>query len=344
MSSQTATIERAEKPDRELTVRQAIGEALAQEMTRNPKIFIMGEDVRVFYGGGPFAVTPKEKFVDRFGPERIRDTPISESAFFGAGVMAAVAGFHPVTELMFSDFYGVCMDQIANQGAKLRYMFGGQSKVPLTMRIAYGGGMSFGATHSQTLYSVFAHMPGIKVAAPSTPYDAKGLLTAALRDQNMVAFFEHKALYGTKGGLVPEEQYLIPLGKADVKRPGKDVTIVALGKMVHLALQAAEQLEEEGISAEVVDPRSLVPLDKETILQSVRRTSRLVIVDEDHSRCGFSAEVAAIAADEAFGALDAPIKRVTTYNVPLPYAKHLEDAVLPSAKRVMDAARETMPS
>lgn len=344
MSSQTATIERAEKPDRELTVRQAIGEALAQEMTRNPKIFIMGEDVRVFYGGGPFAVTPKEKFVDRFGPERIRDTPISESAFFGAGVMAAVAGFHPVTELMFSDFYGVCMDQIANQGAKLRYMFGGQSKVPLTMRIAYGGGMSFGATHSQTLYSVFAHMPGIKVAAPSTPYDAKGLLTAALRDQNMVAFFEHKALYGTKGGLVPEEQYLIPLGKADVKRPGKDVTIVALGKMVHLALQAAEQLEKEGISAEVVDPRSLVPLDKETILQSVRRTSRLVIVDEDHSRCGFSAEVAAIAADEAFGALDAPIKRVTTYNVPLPYAKHLEDAVLPSAKRVMDAARETMPS
>ena len=344
MSSQTATIERTVKPDRELTYRQAIGEALAQEMTRNPKIFIMGEDVRVFYGGGPFAVTPKEKFVDKFGPERIRDTPISESAFIGAGVMAAVAGFHPVTELMFSDFFGVCMDQIANQGAKLRYMFGGQAKVPLTIRVAYGGGMSFGATHSQTLYSVFAHMPGIKVVVPSTPYDVKGLLTAALREENIVAFFEHKALYGTKGGLVPEEQYEIPLGRGDVKRAGKDVTIVALGKMVHLALQAADQLNREGTSVEVIDPRSLVPLDTKTILQSVKHTSRLVIVDEDYSRCGFSAEVAAIAADEAFGTLDAPIKRVTTYNVPLPYAKHLEEAVLPSIQRIVDAVRETLPS
>jgi pyruvate dehydrogenase E1 component beta subunit len=313
-------------------------------MARNPRVFIMGEDVRVFYGGGPFAVTPKERFLDKFGPERIRDTPISESAFIGAGVMAAVAGFHPVTELMFSDFYGVCMDQIANQGAKLRYMFGGQARVPLTIRIAYGGGMSFGATHSQTLYSVFAHMPGIKVVAPSTPYDAKGLLTTALRDENVVAFFEHKALYGTKGDEVPEEQYEIPLGKGDVKLPGKDVTIVAVGKMVHLALQAASQLEEKSISAEVIDPRTLVPLDRETILGSVKHTTRLVIVDEDHSRCGFSAEVAAIAADEAFGMLDAPIKRVTTYNVPLPYAKHLEEAVLPSVRRIVDAVRETVPS
>jgi len=344
MSSQTATIERVEKQDRELTYRQAIGEALAQEMARNPKIFIMGEDVRIFYGGGPFAVTQKERFLDKFGPERIRDTPISESAFIGAGVMAAVAGFHPVTELMFSDFFGVCMDQIANQGAKLRYMFGGQSKVPLTIRIAYGAGMSFGATHSQTLYSIFAHIPGIKVVAPSTPYDAKGLLTAALREENIVAFFEHKALYGTKGGIVPEEQYVIPLGKGDVKRAGKDATVVATGKMVHLALQAADQLEKDGISVEVIDPRSLVPLDKATILQSVKRTTRLVIVDEDHSRCGFSAEVAAIAADEAFGMLDAPIKRVTTYDVPLPYAKHLEEAVLPSVQRVTDAVRQTLPS
>jgi pyruvate/2-oxoglutarate/acetoin dehydrogenase E1 component len=344
MSSQMATTERAENKERELTYRQAIGEALVQEMSRNPKIFIMGEDVRVFYGGGPFAVTQKEKFLDKFGPERIRDTPISESAFIGAGVMAAVAGFHPVTELMFSDFYGVCMDQIANQGAKLRYMFGGQSKVPLTIRVAYGGGMSFGATHSQTLYSIFAHMPGIKVVAPSTPYDAKGLLTTALREENIVAFFEHKGLYGTKGGVVPEEQYAIPLGRGDIKRVGKDVTLVAVGKMVHVALEAAGSLEKDGISAEVIDPRSLVPFDKETILDSVKRTSRLVIVDEDHSRCGFSAEVAAIAADEAFGILDAPIKRVTTYNVPLPYAKHLEDAVLPSVQRITDAVREIMPS
>jgi pyruvate dehydrogenase E1 component beta subunit len=313
-------------------------------MAKNSKIFLMGEDVRVFYGGGPFAVTPKEKFLDKFGPERVRDTPISEAAFFGAGIMAAVAGFHPVVELMFSDFYGVCMDQIANQGAKLRYMFGGQAEVPLLMRIAYGGGMSFGATHSQALYSVFAHMPGIKVVVPSTPYDAKGLLTTSLRENNIVAFFEHKALYGTKGRLVPEEQYEIKLGKADVKRRGKDVTIVALGKMVHLSLQAADQLGKQGISAEVVDPRSIVPLDKDTILDSLKHTSRLVIVDEDYSRCGFAAEVAAIAADESFGMLDAPIKRVTTYNVPIPYAKHLEDAVLPSAQRIVDAVKEVVPT
>jgi pyruvate dehydrogenase E1 component beta subunit len=343
MSSQTATVDKS-TADRELTFRQAIGEALGQEMARNPRIFIMGEDVRVFYGGGPFAVTPREKFLDRFGPERVRDTPISEAAFFGAGVMAAVAGFHPVVELMFSDFYGVCMDQIANQGAKLRYMFGGQASVPLSIRIAYGGGMSFGATHSQTLYSIFAHMPGIKVVVPSTPYDAKGLLTTSLRDDNIVAFFEHKALYGTKGGLVPEEQYEIPLGKADIKRPGRDVTIVALGKAVHQSIEAARQLETQGISAEVVDPRTVVPLDEHTILESVKRTTRLVVVDEDHSRCGVSAEIAAIAADEAFGRLDAPIKRVATHNVPLPYAKHLEEAVLPSVQRIVNSVREVVPT
>lgn len=343
MSSQMPTIEKT-KSDRELTYRQAIGEALAQEMAKNPKIFIMGEDVRVFYGGGPFAITPKEKFLDVFGPERIRDTPISEAAFFGAGVMAAVAGFHPVVELMFSDFYGVCMDQIANQGAKLRYMFGGNATVPLTIRVAYGGGMSFGATHSQTLYSIFAHMPGIKVVVPSSPYDAKGLLTTALRDSNIVAFFEHKALYGTKGGLVPEEQYEIPLGKADIKKHGKDVTIVALGRALHQSLDAARLLEEQGISIEVIDPRSIVPLDKDTILDSIKRTSRLVIVDEDYSRCGVSAEIAAVAADEAFGTLDAPIKRVATFNVPLPYAKHLEDAVLPSVQRIVNTVRGIVPT
>jgi acetoin:2,6-dichlorophenolindophenol oxidoreductase subunit beta len=338
MSSQTVDLNKAN--DRVLTFRQAISEALYQEMERDDRVFLMGEDLRVFYGGGPFAVTPKEKFLDKFGPERVRDTPISEAGYIGAAVMAAVGGSRPIVELMFSDFLGVCFDQIANQGAKLRYMFGGQSSVPLVIRTNIGGGMSFGATHSQSPYSVFAHFPGIKVVVPSTPYDAKGLLISSIRDNNIVAFFEHKLLYGVKGGKVPKEEYEIPLGKADVKREGSDVTIVALGLMLHKSLEAAEELSKEGINCEVVDPRTIVPLDTEAIVNSVKKTSRLVIVDEDYLRCGFSAEVAAIASDEAFGFLDAPIKRVANPNVPIPYAKHLEDEVIPNVHRITDAVKQ----
>lgn len=328
------------KSERKLTFRQAISEALSQEMAVNDKIFLMGEDLGLFYGGGAFAVTPKEMFLDKYGQERIRDTPISESGFIGAGVMAGVAGFHPVVELMFSDFLGVCLDQVVNQGAKMRYMFGGQVQVPLVIRTTYGGGFSFSATHSQSPYSVFAHFPGIKVVIPSTPYDAKGLLTSALRDKNLVVFFEHKALYPTKGGTVPEEQYEIPFGYADVKRKGDDVTVVAAGMMTLRSIQAAEELSNEGISVEVIDPRTIVPLDKKAIVESVKKTSKLVIVDEDYRNCGFSAEVAAIAADEAFGFLDAPIKRIANPDVPIPFAKHLENLVIPDVETIKNTIRQ----
>lgn len=341
MSTATADVRPSSK-DRKLTFRQAIGEALQQEMEADPRVFLMGEDLQVFYGGGSFGITPKEKFLDKFGPERIRDTPISEAGYIGAGVMAAVAGMHPVVELMFSDFLGVCFDQIANQGAKLRYMFGGQSKVPLTIRSSIGAGMSFGATHSQSPYSVFAHFPGIKVVVPSTPYDAKGLLISSIREENIVAFFEHKALLSTKFSDVPEERYQIPFGKADVKREGKDLTIVALGLMLHRALEAAATLEREGINVEVIDPRTIVPLDTKTIVDSVQKTSRLLIVDEDYLTCGFASEVAAVVSDLAFGYLDAPIRRVATPNVPIPYARHLEDVVIPNIQLIADSARSLL--
>jgi len=327
---------------RELTFKEAIGEALIQEMLRNKNVFLMGEDLRVFFGGGPFGVTPKEKFVNQFGPERIRDTPISEAAFIGAGAAAAATGVKPVVELMFADFFGVAMDQIYNQTAKMRYMFGGQLNVPLVIRTAIGGGMSFAAHHSQVLYSIFAHVPGLKVVVPSTPHDAKGLLTTAIEDEDPVMVFEHKVLYPMKGP-VPEERYLIPFGQAAIKKPGDDVTIVATALMVHKALEAAKQLEADGIRAEIVDPRTLVPLDKKTILESVKKTGKLVVVDEDYERCGFAAEVAAIVASEAFDYLDAPIKRVATPNVPIPYSPVLEKRVLPDENKILKAVKEILP-
>lgn len=342
MSSQATDNSLQVKQDRRLSFRQAISEALSQQMELDDNIFLMGEDIRVFYGGGSFAVTPKEMFLEKFGPERVRDTPISEAAYIGAGIMAAAAGKRPVVELMFSDFLGVCLDQIANQGAKMRYMFGGQASIPLVIRTACGAGLSFGATHSQSLYSVFAHFPGLKVVFPSTPIDAKGLLMSSLRENNIVVFFEHKALYNTKLGEVPKDPYTIPIGVGEIKRSGTDVTIVATGLMLHRALTAAKQLEKEGINAEVLDPRTIVPLDKELILNSIKRTSRLVVVDEDYANCGFSAEVAAIAADEAFHYLDAPIRRVAVPNVPIPYAKHLEDAVIPTTERIVQVTRTTV--
>ncbi len=328
---------------RELTFRKAVSEALSQQMQKDDKIFLMGEDMQVFYGGGSMGVTPTEQFLNRLGPERVRDTPISEAAFIGAGATAAATGLKPIVELMLVDFFGVAMDQIYNQVAKMRYMFGGQMKVPLVIRTVIGGGKSFAAHHSQCLYSIFAHVPGLKVIVPSTPYDAKGLLISAIKDEDPIMFFEHKMLYPIKGP-VPEEEYVIPFGEADIKRSGKDVTIVATSYMVVKALMAAEKLRFDGIEAEVVDPRSIVPLDKKTILQSVEKTGRLVIVDEDYEMCGFSAEVAALVADECFDYLDAPIKRIATPSVPIPFAPILEEYVLPNEDKIVKAAKDIIGS
>lgn len=321
--------------ERILTFVDALNEALRQEMERDRSIIIMGEDVGVY--GGIFGVT--KGLLERFGIDRVRDTPISEAGFIGAGAGAAAAGLRPVVELMFVDFFGVAMDQIYNQAAKMRYMFGGKIKVPLTIRTTIGGGLSAAAQHSQVLYSIFSHVPGLKTIVPSTPYDAKGLLISAIRDDNPKIFFEHKLLYGIKGP-VPEEPYTIPFGKADIKREGRDVTVVALAYMIHEALKAADELAKEGISVEVVDPRTIVPLDKEAILDSVKKTGRLVIADEDFDRCGFASWIAAIVADEAFGYLDAPIKRVTTPTLPIPFSPVLEREILPNAEKIVKAIKE----
>jgi len=320
---------------RELTFAEAIREGIYQELKRDERVFVMGEDVG--FEDGAFRVT--SGFLKEFGRERVRDTPISEAGFLGAGVASAILGMKPVVELMFADFTGVAMDQIYNQAGKLRYMSGGQIKIPLVIRMAMGGGLSAAAQHSQCLYSLFAHVPGLKVVVPSTSYDAKGLIISSIRADDPIMFFEHKALYDRKLGAVPEESYEVPFGKADVKRKGDDVTIVATAMMIHRSLEAAEQLQKDGVSAEVVDPRTIVPLDKAAILGSVKKTGRVVIVDEDYERCGFSAEVSALIADDGFDLLDAPIKRVATRNVPIPYSPSLEAAVLPSVQRVKAAVK-----
>ncbi|MFQ6075664.1 MAG: alpha-ketoacid dehydrogenase subunit beta [Candidatus Bathyarchaeia archaeon] len=317
---------------RELTFAQALNEGLRQEMRRDQRIFVMGENVSSDWREATRGL------MREFGRERVRDTPITESAFVGAGVGAAIAGMRPVVEMMLVDFALVAMDQILNQAAKTRYMLGGRVRIPITMRAIFGAGTSSGSTHSETLYSLFAHMPGLKVVVPSTPYDAKGLLISSVRDDDPKVFFEHRLLYQTRGP-VPEEAYAIPLGEADVKRRGRDVTVVAAGLMVPRALEAAERLGEEGISVEVVDPRTVVPLDRETILSSVEKTGRLVVVDEDYERCGFTAEVVAVVADEGFDHLSAPIKRVATPNVPIPYNPRLESYVIPGVERIVQTAR-----
>jgi len=322
---------------REITFVEALNEALMQEMERDPNVVVMGEDVGVY--GGIFGVT--KGLLQKFGPDRVIDTPISETGFIGAAVGAAAAGLRPVVELMFVDFFGVCMDQIYNQAAKMRYMFGGKIKIPVTIRTTIGGGLSAAAQHSQVLYSIFAHVPGLKVVVPSTPYDAKGLLITAIRDDNPKIFFEHKLLYGVKGP-VPKEPYTIPFGVADVKIEGSDVTVVAVAYMVHEVLKAANELKKEGISVEVIDPRTLVPFDKDTVIKSVKKTGRLVVVDEDYDRCGFASWVAAIVADECFGYLDAPIKRVTTSTVPIPFSPVLEKEILPNAEKVIKAVKEVV--
>jgi pyruvate dehydrogenase E1 component beta subunit len=315
-------------------------------MREDPTVILIGEDVAGGAGvdhlvndeawGGALGVT--KGLVQEFGRDRVLDTPITESGFIGAAAGAAATGLRPIAELMFVDFFGVCMDQIFNQGAKFRYMFGGKARCPMVIRTTVGAGLNAAAQHSGCHYSVFTHMPGLKTVAPSTPADMKGLLLAAIRDDDLVVVFEHKLLYGVAGE-VPEGDSAIPLGTADVKREGGDVTIVGISRMVQHALAAADQLAAEGVEAEVVDPRTLSPLDTDTILASVEKTHRLVIADEDNPLCSVAATIAAVAADEGFDSLDAPIKCVTAPHTPVPFSPPLEQAYIPSPERIADAVR-----
>jgi len=331
---------------RKISFKQAINEAMAQEMARDESVIAMGEDNVGGKGGegekdawgGVLGVT--KGLYGKFG-DRIMDTPISESAFIGAAVGAAACGLRPVAELMFVDFLGVCFDQIYNQAAKFRYMFGGKAVTPVVIRTMFGAGFRAAAQHSQSLYSIFTHIPGLKCVVPSTPYDAKGLLIEAIRDNDPVIFFEHKLLYGLEGE-VPEESFTIPFGEANIVRDGDDVTVVAIGRMVHIALQAAEELAKEGIECEVIDPRTTSPLDEETILESVSNTGRLVVVDESYPRCNVATDIAAIAAQKAFGDLKAPVYMVCAPHTPVPFSDALEDLYIPSPAKVKAAINEVV--
>jgi len=323
---------------RKITYREALREALRDEMRRDPTVFLLGEDIGRYWGGA-FKVT--EDLAEEFGDERVRDTPISESAIIGTAVGAAITGMRPVAEIMFGDLTALAMDQIANQAAKICYMFGSQAKCPLVIRAPLGAGVNIASHHSQSIEAWFMHVPGLHVAVPSTPFDAKGLLKTALRGNNPVFFCEHKLLYPIEGE-VPEEEYTIPFGVADVKREGTDATIVATLYMVHKALSAVKELESEGISVEIVDPRTLTPLDKQTIIKSVKKTGRLVIVSEDCKTGGVSAEIAAIVAEEALDYLDAPIKRVAEPDTPIPFSPPLEQYVIPDEKVIIKAVKEVI--
>lgn len=323
---------------REITYLEAVREAMSIEMRKNDDVFLMGEDIGVY--GGAFGVS--RGMIEEFGPERIRNTPISEAGIAGAAVGSALTGMRPIMELQFSDFITIALDQIVNQAAKLRYMYGGKGKVPMVVRTPSGSGTGAAAQHSQSLEAWVTHIPGLKVVQPSTAYDAKGLLKAAMDDDNPVIFYEHKLLYKTSSE-VPEEEYSIPLGKAEVKREGTDITIVATAIMVHKALEAAAELEKEGISVEVVDPRTLVPLDTETIIKSVAKTGHLVVVHEAVKRGGFGGEIASmIAESEAFDYLDAPIKRLGGVETPIPYNPELEKAAIPQVPDIVNAVKETL--
>ena len=311
-----------------------MNEAHRLEMARDTNVVVFGENV----SSGWRVATRGLR--EEFGRERVRDAPITETAFIGMGVGASILGVRPVVELMLVDFGLVAMDQILNQMAKSRYMSGGAVNVPMTLRAIYGAGTSAGATHSESLYSIFAHMPGMKVAVPSNPYDAKGLLIASIRDDDPVLFMEHRLLYDVEGP-VPEGPYKIPLGVANLVREGSDVTIVATGLMVGKAVEASDRLKPD-ISVEVIDPRTLVPLDEEAILRSVQKTGRLVVVDEDYERCGFSAEVAAIAAEKAYKHLTSPVIRVATPNVPIPFSPVLEKHLLPSTDKIVRAVKSLL--
>ncbi|GAA3411562.1 alpha-ketoacid dehydrogenase subunit beta [Paenibacillus hodogayensis] len=330
-----------------ITFAEAINEAIEIAMKADPNVILMGEDVAGGADvdhlqddeawGGSFVVT--KGLVQQFGRERVIDTPIAEAGYMGAAMGAAITGLRPIAELMFNDFIGTCLDQVMNQGAKFRYMFGGKAKVPVTIRTTHGAGLQAAAQHSQSLYALFTHIPGLKVVVPSTPYDAKGLLLAAIEDDDPVVFFEDKSMYYTKGE-VPKGYYTIPLGKADVKRQGQDLTIVAIGKMVQVAQQAASRLSAKGIETEIVDPRSLSPLDESSILNSVAKTNRLIIIDEANPRCNMATDIAALVADKGFDLLDAPIKRITAPHTPVPYSPPLEALYLPSPEKVIAAFAE----
>ncbi|MCS7261085.1 MAG: alpha-ketoacid dehydrogenase subunit beta [Anaerolineae bacterium] len=331
-----------------MTIAEALRQAIREEMRRDPRVFCIGEDIGIPGGwGGAFTVTLG--LAEEFGHERILDTPISELGFTGIAVGAAIGGLRPIVDVQYGDFLFLAMDQLVNEAAKLTYMSGGTVKVPLVMRAPVGATRR-GAQHAQSLEAFFTHVPGLKVIAPSTAYDAKGLLKSAIRDDNPVIVFEHKLLYGSKGprkehgaldatGEVPDEEYLIPLGKGIIRREGRDVTIVGKLLTVYRALEAAERLAQEGIEAEVIDPRTLVPLDKELILESVRKTGRLVIVEEDNLTGGWAGDIAAIVAEEAFYWLDAPIKRVSAPDTPPPFAPVMEDFYVPSVERVVQAVK-----
>ena len=322
---------------REITYKQAIQEALREEMRRDERVFLLGEDIGVY--GGAFGVTLG--FVEEFGKERVRDTPISELGIVGAAAGAALMGMRPVVEIMFMDFSTLALDQLVNQAAKLRFMFGGKARVPMVLRAPQGAGTGAAAQHSQSLEALFVHFPGLKVAIPSTPADAKGLLKAAIRDDNPVVFIEHKLLYNRKGQ-VPEGEHLVPLGQAEIKRPGRDLTIVAISNMVPKALEAAETLAAEGIEVEVVDPRTLVPLDEATILDSVRRTGRVLIVHEACRTGGVGAEILSRIVEEGFDYLDAPVRRLAGRDLPIPYSKELERQVIPQVEDIVREARRLL--
>lgn len=320
--------------ERILTFGEAIKEALAEELRRDNRVFIIGEDV----GEAGTAFKVLLGLIDEFGPERIIDSPISEPGITGLGVGAAMTGMRPVVDIMFGDFSTLIMDQMVNQAAKTHYMSGGKLKVPLVLRTTMGAGRRSAAQHSQSLHVWFSHIPGLKVAIPSTPYDAKGLMKSAIRDDNPVVIFEDKMMYQLKGP-VPEEEYTIPFGVADIKRAGSDITLVATSSMVHVALAAAEQLAELEISAEVIDPRTTVPLDKTTLIESAKKTSRAIVIDEGYEAYGVTAEIASIIADGAFYYLDAPVKRMGAMDVPIPFSPVLEDLTIPTAAGVVEMAK-----
>jgi pyruvate dehydrogenase E1 component beta subunit len=323
---------------REMTYVEAINEALTEEMARDERVFIMGEDVGTGYGGGIFTAT--RGLLDKFGPERVIDTPISESAIAGCAVGAALTGYRPIAEFMFSDFLTIAMDQIVNLAAKMRWSLGGDIGVPIVYRAAYGAGVGAALQHSQAFEAWFAHVPGLKVVLPSTPADAKGLLKAAIRDDDPVIFLEHKFLYKRLKGSVPEGEHLVPIGKGDVKREGKDLTIIAYSAMVQRALEVADVLEKRGVSAEVVDPRTLLPLDEEIILKSVEKTGKAVIVHEAPTFGGFGGEIAGLLADKGFNTLDGPVKRVGGLFCPIPYSPAMEQLYLPNVDRILQAVRD----
>ena len=322
---------------REMSIRDAIREGLREEMNRDQNVFVMGENVAG--AGGVFKVT--QGLLQEFGPQRVIDTPIAEEGFVGMAVGAALTGMRPVVEVMFCDFITLAMDPIINQAAHVRYMTGGQATVPLTIRTTLGAGRSAAAQHSQSIHAWFCHIPGLKVVVPSSPYDAKGLIKSAIRDDNTVMFFEDKMIYDLKGP-VPKEEYLLPLGQAEVKRVGEDVTVIATSKLVQEALSAADQLSESGISVEVVDPRTLLPLDKETLLKSAAKTGRVIVADGAYRSYGVTGEISSVIMEEAFYHLQAPIIRIGAMDVPVPFSKPLEDATIPTAEHIVEAARQLM--